>query len=91
MSTDLQRKAFYEKFDAVRSKLSLPEISWKLHCDQNYKLSEYPKILSRAQSQQNLIQITRINRQNPIRHRIKPQINNHNLSSPHHQLISQKY
>lgn len=36
-------KSFYEKFDAVRSKLSLPEISWKLHCDQNYKLSEYPK------------------------------------------------
>jgi hypothetical protein len=36
-------KSFYEKFDAMRSKLSLPEISWKLHCDQNYKLSEYPK------------------------------------------------
>ncbi len=41
--TGISKSEFYAKFDSIRLKLSLPEISWKLHCDKNYNLSEYPK------------------------------------------------
>jgi hypothetical protein len=39
----ISKQAFYDKFDSIRGKLGFPEISWKLLCDKNYKLSEYPK------------------------------------------------
>ena len=39
----ISKQAFYDRFDSIRGKLGFPEISWKLLCDKNYKLSEYPK------------------------------------------------
>ena len=41
-ATGISKQEFYKKFDNNRSKLGMPAISWKLHCDQNYKLSDYP-------------------------------------------------
>jgi hypothetical protein len=38
----ISKQEFYKKFDANRSKLGMPAISWKLHCDKNYQLTEYP-------------------------------------------------
>lgn len=41
-ATGISKQEFYKKFDKNRSKLSMPLISWKLHCDRNYKISEFP-------------------------------------------------
>jgi hypothetical protein len=38
----ISKSDFYAKFDSIRDKLLLPEISWKLICDKNYKISEIP-------------------------------------------------
>ena len=41
-SVGISISEFYEKFEAVRTKLGLPGVSYKLVCLTNYKLSEVP-------------------------------------------------
>lgn len=38
----MSKAEFYEKFEAVRTKLGMPEVSYKLVCLTNYKISEVP-------------------------------------------------
>jgi hypothetical protein len=39
----ISKTEFYEKFEKARTKIGLPEVSYKLICLTNYKLSEVPK------------------------------------------------
>jgi hypothetical protein len=39
---------FYEKFEKVRTKLDMPEVSWKLICTTNTPLSDVPAVLPKC-------------------------------------------
>ena len=44
----ITKDEFYEKFEKVRTKLDMPEVSWKLICTTNTPLSDVPAVLPKC-------------------------------------------
>lgn len=47
-ATGITKDEFYEKFEKVRTKLDMPEVSWKLICTTNTPLRDVPAVLPKC-------------------------------------------